>query len=126
MELMDWRSLAGALIQMPLFIGMYQTLRAGATGARFFWIQSLARPDVWLAVLAGFATMWMISANPDLPEQLRIALILIPSIIAIVAALKFASALALYWTVSNCYSAVQTSAMHYVLSRRIKSGRVVI
>lgn len=28
MTVMDWRSILGSLLQMPLFLGMYQTLRA--------------------------------------------------------------------------------------------------
>jgi membrane protein insertase Oxa1/YidC/SpoIIIJ len=57
---------------------------------------------------------------------MRLLLILVPSILAAVAALKFCSALAVYWTVSNCYSAVQTSVLHYVIARRIRSGAVSI
>jgi len=123
---MDWRSVLGSLVQMPLFLGMYQTLRVGANGARFMWVETLARPDPVFAILAALTTMLMMAANPDLPEQMRIMLILIPSIFAAVAALKFCSALAVYWTVSNCYSAIQTGALHYVLARRIKSGVVRI
>jgi YidC/Oxa1 family membrane protein insertase len=126
MSVMDLRSLVGALLQMPIFLGMYQTLRAGAHGGRFLWVQSLARPDVWLALLVGLTTMWMMSANPDLPEQMRLILIMVPSVLAVVAALKFCSALAVYWTVSNSYSAVQTWAMHRVVARRIKSGSLTI
>jgi membrane protein insertase Oxa1/YidC/SpoIIIJ len=66
------------------------------------------------------------AANPDLPEQMRLILILVPSIMIAVAALKFCSALAVYWTVSNCYSAVQTYVLHYVVARRIRSGAVAI
>jgi len=105
---------------------MYQTLRAGVNGARFLWVETLARPDPVFAMLAALTTMLMLMANPDLPEQMRVMLILIPSILAAIAALKFCSALAVYWTVSNCYSAVQTGAMHYVVARRIKSGAVKI
>jgi len=123
---MDWRSILGSLVQMPLFFGMYQTLRAGANGARFLWVETLSRPDPVFAVLAGLTTMLLMAANPDLPEQVRVILILAPSILAAIAALKFCSALAVYWTVSNCYSAIQTGALHYVIARRIKSGAVRI
>ena len=126
MTMMDWRSVLGSLLQMPLFLGMYQTLRAGVNGARFLWVETLARPDPLFAILAAFATMLMMAANPDMPEQMRLVLILVPSILAAVAALKFCSALAVYWTVSNCYSAIQTGALHYVVARRIKSGAVSI
>jgi YidC/Oxa1 family membrane protein insertase len=125
-KVMDWRGVLGSLLQMPLFLGMYQTLRAGANGARFLWVETLARPDPVFAMLAALTTMLMMVANPDLPEQMRVMLILIPSILAAVAALKFCSAFAVYWTVSNCYSAIQTGAMHYTIARRIKSGAVRI
>ncbi len=116
----------GSLFQMPLFLGMYQTLRAGANGARFLWVETLSRPDSWFALLAGLTTMLVMAANPDLPEHMRLLLILVPSVLAAIAALKFCSALAVYWTVSNGYSAIQTSVLHYVIARRIKSGLVSI
>jgi membrane protein insertase Oxa1/YidC/SpoIIIJ len=90
------------------------------------WGFALARPDPVFAILAALTTMLMMAANPDLPEQIRLILILVPSILAAVMALKFCSALAVYWTVSNCYSAIQTGALHYVVARRIKSGAVKI
>jgi YidC/Oxa1 family membrane protein insertase len=126
LTVMDWRSVLGSLVQMPLFLGMYQTLRAGVNGARFLWVETLSRPDPVFALLAAVTTMLMMAANPDLPEQMRVVLILIPSILAAIAALKFCSALAVYWTVSNCYSAIQTGALHYTIARRIKSGAVRI
>jgi membrane protein insertase Oxa1/YidC/SpoIIIJ len=70
--------------------------------------------------------MLMMAANPDLPEQMRLMLILVPSILAAVAALKFCSAVAVYWTVSNCYSAAQTGVLRYVVARRINSGALSI
>jgi len=124
MTVMDWRSVLGSLVQMPLFLGMYQTLRAGLNGARFLWVETLARPDPVFAILAALTTILMMAANPELPEQMRVILILVPSIFAAIAALKFCSALAVYWTVSNCYSAIQTGALHYVVARRIQSGAV--
>jgi YidC/Oxa1 family membrane protein insertase len=126
MTVMDWRTVLGSLAQMPFFLGMYQTLRAGANGARFLWAETLSRPDPWFAVLAGLTTMLVMAANPDLPEQMRLLLILVPSIMIAIAALKLSSALAVYWTVSNCYSAVQTSVLHHVIARRIRSGAVTI
>jgi len=126
LAVMDWRSVAGSLTQLPLFLGMYQTLRAGTHGARFLWVETLSRPDPWFAVLAGLSTMLLMAANPDLPEQMRLILILVPSIFAVIAALKFCSALAVYWTVSNCFSAVQSRVLHHVVDRRIRSGAVAI
>jgi YidC/Oxa1 family membrane protein insertase len=126
MTAIDLRSIAASLVQLPLFLGVYQTLRAGLSGARFLWVETLSRPDPWFALLAGLATLIMMAANPDLPDQMRLILILVPSVLAAMAALKFCSALAVYWTVSNSYSAVQTGVMRYVISRRIRSGTLSI
>jgi membrane protein insertase Oxa1/YidC/SpoIIIJ len=68
MTMMDWRSVLGSLMQMLMFLGMYQTLRVGVNGARFLWVETLA----------------------------------------------------------NCYSAIQTGALHDVGARRIRSGAVTI
>jgi membrane protein insertase Oxa1/YidC/SpoIIIJ len=64
----------------------------------------------------------MIMVNPDIPEQMRLFMIMVPSIIAIMAALNFCSALAVYWATSNCFSAIQTVVLHFVVDRRLRAG----
>jgi membrane protein insertase Oxa1/YidC/SpoIIIJ len=66
------------------------------------------------------------STNPDLPQHMRVIMIVVPAVIAVIATLKVCSALAIYWSVSNCYSAIQTTAMHYVVAKRIKAGVITI
>jgi YidC/Oxa1 family membrane protein insertase len=124
MRMVETRSLMGALVQMPVLLGMYSVLRQGLKSVRFLWVASLARPDAWLALIAAATTALMVLANPDLPEQTRMFLILIPSVIAFLFALKFASALALYWVTSNCVTAAQTFAVHRLMDRRIRSGAI--
>lgn len=126
LSFIDGKSLLGALAQMPLFLGMFQALRNVGEGARFLWVPNLLRPDTLLALIAGATTALMIAVNPDIPEQMRLFLIVVPSVIAIVAALKFCSALSLYWVASNCFSAVQTMALHFVVARRIRAGTLKI
>jgi YidC/Oxa1 family membrane protein insertase len=77
-------------------------------------------------VIAGLTTALMMAVNPDMPEQLRIFMIVLPSIIAIIAALQFSSALAIYWATSNTFSALQTALLHAVVRRRIRSGAISI
>ena len=121
--MVDTRTLLGGLAQLPLFLGMFQALRSAGDGVRFLWIPNLLRPDVALAVVAGLTTELMMAVNPDLPEQIRIFLIVLPSLIAVAAALNFSSALALYWATSNTFSAIQTLALHAIVRRRIAAGR---
>ena len=122
--MLNARPLLGALLQTPVLLGMFQMLRSAQRQARFLWIENLARPDFWIAVIAAVTTALMLAANPDLPEQTRALMIWLPAIIAFVFAVKFASALGLYWAVSNCFAAAQTSAVHYLVAQRARSGRL--
>jgi YidC/Oxa1 family membrane protein insertase len=122
----DGKSLLSGLAQMPLFIGMFQTLRNIGDGARFLWVPNLLKSDVLLALIAGATTALMIAVNPDIPEQMRLFMIVVPSVIAIMTALKFCSALSLYWIASNCFSAAQTMALHFVVGRRLRAGTLKI
>lgn len=122
----DRKSLLGSLLQMPVLLGMLQTLRKVGDGVSFLWVRNLLKPDLALALIAGLTTALMIAANPDLPEQMRIIMILVPSIIALVLALKVGSALSIYWVTSNCFSAIQTVAVHAIVGRRIRTGALKI
>jgi membrane protein insertase Oxa1/YidC/SpoIIIJ len=55
--------------------------------------------------------------NPDLPEHLRVILILLPAIFTVIAALKFSAALSLYWTTTNVFSGIQAVALRAVTHR---------
>ena len=124
LALVDAKSFVGALAQVPVFLGMFQVLRNAGDGVRFVWVGNLLRPDIALALIAGLTTALMMAVNPDMPEQLRIVMIVLPSIIAVVAALQFSSALAIYWATSNTFSAVQTVLLHVVVRRRMRTGAI--
>jgi YidC/Oxa1 family membrane protein insertase len=124
--MVDAKTFLGALAQLPLFLGMFQVLRTVGDGVRFLWIPNLLRPDVALALIAGLTTALMMAVNPDLPEQVRIFMIVVPTILAVVAALQFSSALAIYWATSNTFSAIQTVVLHAIVRRRIEKGLVRI
>jgi YidC/Oxa1 family membrane protein insertase len=124
LAVVDAKTLLGSLAQLPVFLGMFQVLRNAGDGVRFLWVPNLLRPDVVLALVAGLTTALMMAVNPDLPEHVRIFMIVLPSIIAVVAALQFSSALAIYWATSNTFSAVQTVTLHAIVRRRIDAGAV--
>ncbi len=94
--------------------------RGASIGGRFLWVTNLARPEVVLAVLAAVTTMMIMAVNPDLPEHLRWIIVLVPAIVTLFAALKVASALALFWCVSNCISSLQTASVYYVAGRTLR------
>ena len=125
-SLIDRKSLFAGVAQMPLFLGMLQVLRSVGDGVRFLWVANLFKPDTLFALIAGVTTALMIAANPDIPEQMRLFQIMVPTVIAIIVALKCCSALSLYWIASNCFSAVQTMALHFIVARRIRVGTLKI
>lgn len=122
LSLVDGKSLFGSLLQAPVLLGMFQSQKNVGDGISFLWVRNLFKPDLALAIFAGVTTALMMSANPDLPEQMRAIMILVPSIIAVIVALKFCSALSVYWATSNCFSAIQTVAVHAIVRRRIRMG----
>jgi YidC/Oxa1 family membrane protein insertase len=126
LTMLDGKGFVGGLAQLPVFLGMFQALRDAGDGVKFLWVPNLLRPDVALAVIAGLTTALMMAVNPDLPEQVRLLMIIVPSVIAIVAALQFSSALAIYWATSNTFSALQTVVLHAVVGRRLRSGAISI
>jgi len=126
LALFEGRAFLGSIVQLPVLLGMFHVLRSAESAVRFLWVSNLARPDFWFAVLAGATTALMMAANPELPEQARLLMIVVPALLAFVFALQFASALSLYWVTSNLFSALHTAAVHCVLDRQIKARRVVI
>lgn len=126
LSILDSKSLMGSLLQMPVLLGMFQALRDMGNGARFLWVPNLLKPDYVLAIIAGLTTAMLMMVNPDMPESMRMIMIIVPSIIAMMAALKFCSALSLYWVTTNCFTAGHTYALHAVVKRRIRSGEIRI
>jgi YidC/Oxa1 family membrane protein insertase len=126
LTLIDGRSLLGAFVQMPIVLGMFSALRHGLTQGRFLWVANLAKPDLVLALLAGFTTGLLMFAAPDLPDHLRLMMLIVPAVLMVLAALQFSSGIALYWATSNVLSAAQTVAVRTVVTRRVKSGKIAI
>jgi YidC/Oxa1 family membrane protein insertase len=119
---LDPTSLVGSLVQLPVFLGIFQVLRGIQRAGRFLWITDLARPDLWLAIIAGAATAALMMTNPDLPEHVRLMLIAVPALFTMIAALKLSAALSLYWTTTNLFSGAQTIVLRVVLSRRARAA----
>ena len=122
LSLVDSRSLVAALVQMPIVLGVFSALRDGLTYGRFLWVANLAKPDLWLALLAGLTTGLLMFAVPDMPEHLRLMMLIVPAVCMVLAALQFSSGIALYWAASNVFSAAQTVAVRAVIARRMRSG----
>jgi YidC/Oxa1 family membrane protein insertase len=114
----DGKSLLGICVQMPVIYGLYQTLRVGTGTSSFLWIRNLARPDSVLAILAALTTAVAMAVAPQMSDQMRMIVILVPAIVCLVAALHFSSGIALYWITSNLFGAVQSVALRQATRKR--------
>jgi YidC/Oxa1 family membrane protein insertase len=116
--LADMKSLMGAILQMPVISGLYQTLRSGLDSSAFLWVRNLSRPDLFLAILAAAATALSMAVAPNMSESMRVALILLPALFCLLGALHFSSGISLYWITSNVFAAFQTVAVRHATRRR--------
>jgi YidC/Oxa1 family membrane protein insertase len=116
-KIADAMSLLTVGIQLPVLWGLYRVLRDKAAGA-FLWVRDLGRPDALLAVLAALTTAVAMAAVPHGQNELRAMLLLLPALLCFMTALHFSAGLALYWTTSNLFGAVQTVALQRVLRRQ--------
>jgi YidC/Oxa1 family membrane protein insertase len=118
LSMADGKSLLGALAQMPVICGLYQALRDGVGNAAFLWVRNLGRPDVFLAILAALTTVAVTAVAPQISEQARLTIMLLPAIACLFAALHFSSGIALYWITSNLFSTAQTLALRRLIRIR--------
>jgi YidC/Oxa1 family membrane protein insertase len=116
------------LIQMPIWIGLYQALFALAGGlenSHFFWITSLAHPEIssasaiiaWppaipvLAILTG-VTQWIVQKmmtprSTDPQQKMMQSMMQFMPLMFVFFSLSVPAGLVLYWVTSNLFSMAQ-------------------
>lgn len=108
------------LIQIPIFFGFYSMLRSSVElrNSSFLWVNDLSQPDTVFTLfgiipinplpLIMAATMfWQMHVTPKTGDSVQQRIFLFMPLIFLVFCYNFASALALYWTVSNIISIIQ-------------------
>jgi len=111
-------------IQMPVFIGFFTMIRSAIElrGAHFLWIADLSKPDTLfmipgtafpfnlLPLLMGGSMLWqshLTPASPSMdPAQQKIMRYM--PLMFLVFLYNYSSGLALYWTVNNVLTVIQT------------------
>lgn len=110
------------LIQIPVFIGFYQMLQSAIElrGARFLWICDLSQPDTIATVLGfpinplplimGLTQYWQSRMTPPSPgmDPIQQKIFQYMPLIFVVILYNFPAGLALYWTMQNLLSILQT------------------
>jgi YidC/Oxa1 family membrane protein insertase len=111
-------------IQMPVFFGFFTMIRSAIElrGARFLWIADLSKPDTLfmipgtafpfnlLPLLMGGSMLWQSHLTPPSPgmDPAQAKMMRYMPLMFLVFLYTYSSGLALYWTVNNVLTIVQT------------------
>ncbi|HYG25053.1 MAG TPA: membrane protein insertase YidC [Verrucomicrobiae bacterium] len=112
------------LLQMPVFIGFFYMIRSAIElrGAEFLWVPDLSRPDTLffipginfpfnvLPLLMGGTMLWQAHLTPPSPgmDPMQQKIMKYMPLMFMVFLYNYSSGLALYWTVNNLLTILQT------------------
>ncbi len=112
------------LLQMPVFIGFFYMIRSAIElrGATFLWVPDLSRPDTLfmipgthfpfnlLPIIMGVTMLWQAQLTPPSPgmDPMQQKLMRYMPLMFMVFLYNYSSGLALYWTVNNLLTILQT------------------
>jgi YidC/Oxa1 family membrane protein insertase len=113
---------APMLLQMPVFIGFFYMIRSAIElrGASFLWVQDLSRPDTLfhifgfpfnlLPLIMGATMLWQAHLTPPSPgmDPMQQKMMRYMPLIFLIFLYNYQAGLALYWTVNNLLTIVQT------------------
>jgi YidC/Oxa1 family membrane protein insertase len=113
---------APMLVQMPVFIGFFYMIRSAIElrGASFLWVQDLSRPDTLfhigpfpfnlLPLIMGATMLWQAHLTPPSPgmDPVQQKMMRYMPLIFLFFLYNYQAGLALYWTVNNLLTIVQT------------------
>jgi len=112
------------LIQTPVFIGFFTMIRSAIElrGAHFLWVPDLSKPDTLfmipgldfpfnlLPLLMGASMLWQSHLTPPAPgmDPMQQKMMRYMPLLFLVFLYNYSAGLALYWTVNNLLTIVQT------------------
>ncbi len=112
------------LLQMPVFIGFFYMIRSAIElrGATFLWVPDLSQPDTLftipginfpfnlLPILMGATMLWQAHLTPPSPgmDPMQQKIMKYMPLMFMVFLYNYSSGLALYWTVNNLLTILQT------------------
>ncbi|HEY4082356.1 MAG TPA: membrane protein insertase YidC [Burkholderiaceae bacterium] len=120
--LLDRITLASMVSQSVFGLGLYRVLRDAGFSAKFLWIASLARPDVWLTALVGVLMLLGMALMPGAvgagAEPSMLIMLSVSVVVAVVTIAALPSAIGLYWATSNAVTVLQTLVLRGLLQRQ--------
>lgn len=100
-------TLTGALVQLPIGAGVYQTIASVArNAARFLWVKDLSRPDAIVASVAAGLAGAAVVAGPASPSTRATAAL--AAGVTFLLAWRLSAGVGLYWVASNVVTVVQS------------------
>jgi YidC/Oxa1 family membrane protein insertase len=108
------------LAQMPIFLGFYSMLGTAVElrQSSFLWVHDLSVPDTVghifgipinpLPLIMAASSFWQMQITPKTGDQQQQKIFMFMPLIFVFICYNFASALALYWTVQNLLTVLQT------------------
>lgn len=121
-RVLDRSSLAGLLVQLPVFGLLYKAIgNAGAGNNPFLWMKSLATPDAALTALVLLLTAIAAWVMPSAAGSPAIFMIVLQVLATAFILWKLSAGVGLYWAASAFVGVVQSALLRRE-ERRLASG----
>ena len=96
-KLADGRSLFSAIVQLPIFLGLFGAISRGlGEGGRFLWVRNIAVPDLPLAAICAGVTALSASLAPHVPASQRGPMVVLPALLTLFVLSRLAAGLSIY------------------------------
>lgn len=114
----DSLGITGFLLQVPIFLGMFQAISRIITPSQhFLWISSLARPDFLLTCITSILTGVAGFVTPRGTNQGSFA-IWVSVLFTVVVLWKLSAGIGMYWIASSITSLFQAIIVRYTTKKR--------
>ena len=109
---MNAKALLAGVAQMPWILAAFSAVRSMVKeGGRFLWIGDLTRPDVLLTGLVALLTGASVAVQPQLPEQGRWLMLLLPTVCTLLVLSSMSAGVGLFWGGSNLVGLLQAGLL---------------
>jgi YidC/Oxa1 family membrane protein insertase len=107
-KLADGRSLAGNLVQLPIFIGLFGAIRRGlGSGGSFLWVKNIASPDLPLAGICAAVTALSAWLAPNVSASQRAPMVVLPALLTLFFLARVAAGMSIYTLSQGIVGVVQ-------------------
>jgi membrane protein insertase Oxa1/YidC/SpoIIIJ len=106
---LDSTALVGMLLQMTLFLGVFDAVRRGVSShGGFLWIKDLIMPDPVLAGICAILTGVSAVISGNMPESQRLLMIVVPATLTLLFLWQISSGIAIYSLSSSLVGVLQS------------------